>query len=164
MTREEFEDCLDSYGADLASWPVDARRAGLRLVEEDPAAARSLADARRLEALLCETPEPLDEAGAIAAILAAGPGRTAPSPVPSPVPSPAPSGVGWRALAGTVRSTLQRALLVRPMGLAAVCLALGIIVTLSLPDALPPLLGRDRAVEQPGLAPAVEFSAYVLLH
>ena len=52
MNIAEFQDRLDSDGADLAAWPEAQRRSAEHLVAADPSARARLSAARRLDALL----------------------------------------------------------------------------------------------------------------
>ncbi|HHN73542.1 MAG TPA: hypothetical protein ENK13_05580 [Thermopetrobacter sp.] len=65
MTREELRKLLDIHGADPDRWPAERRAAMAALCARDPQAARMLAEARALDALLTEAvPAPLaSEAG-----------------------------------------------------------------------------------------------------
>jgi anti-sigma factor RsiW len=77
MTRQEFDDGLARYGADFSRWPAALRDAAERLVAEDAAAARELAEARRLDALLAETMRPVTVDPALAARIVGGVGGRA---------------------------------------------------------------------------------------
>jgi hypothetical protein len=64
MTYEQFEATVSRYGGDLDAWPAAARAEAQALVATDPAAARLLAEAGRLDAALAALarPRPLDAA------------------------------------------------------------------------------------------------------
>jgi hypothetical protein len=82
MNREEFEDALAAHGADLARWPAGLAERGRALAARDPEAARRLAQAARLDALLAEAmrPAPVDAAlvGRIIAGVQGGHGSATP--------------------------------------------------------------------------------------
>ena len=48
---EDFQDSVDRWGADLATWPEPQRAAALTLLDQSPAARAVLAEARRLRDL-----------------------------------------------------------------------------------------------------------------
>lgn len=77
MTRQDFDDGLLRYGADFSRWPAALRDAAERLVAEDEAAVRKLAEARRLDALLAETMRPVTVDPALAARILGGVGGRA---------------------------------------------------------------------------------------
>jgi anti-sigma-K factor RskA len=52
MSREQFQDFLDSHGADAARWPESERAKAERLIDSDVEARAMLDAARRLDALL----------------------------------------------------------------------------------------------------------------
>jgi hypothetical protein len=64
MTVEDFGTTLDRLGSDLSRWPEALRHAAETLVARDAAAAKRLAEARRLHELLgaALTPAPVDAA------------------------------------------------------------------------------------------------------
>ncbi len=59
MTYDEFEQALDRYGGNLERWPAAARAGARALADKDASAARLLAQAERLDALLAETARPV---------------------------------------------------------------------------------------------------------
>ena len=56
MTLEQFQDLLDTYGAEPARWPRERRELARALASEEPRAAQLLAECRALEAQLDELP------------------------------------------------------------------------------------------------------------
>jgi hypothetical protein len=71
MTHEQFEQALDRYGGDLGRWPAAMRAEAKALADKDAAAARMLAEAARLDALLSEVVGPTSvDSAAIGAIIA----------------------------------------------------------------------------------------------
>jgi hypothetical protein len=52
MSREQFQDLLDGYGADPTHWPESERAKAERLIDSDAEARAMLAAGRRLDALL----------------------------------------------------------------------------------------------------------------
>ena len=64
LSLAAFRDLIDRHGAATARWPAEVRPAAEALASTDPAAARLLDEARRLERLVAEAtePSPLDAA------------------------------------------------------------------------------------------------------
>jgi hypothetical protein len=56
LSLDEFGTTLDTFGADLARWPLPKRTAAEALLAENAAARRALADARVFDALLDRAP------------------------------------------------------------------------------------------------------------
>jgi hypothetical protein len=52
MTRDRFQDLLDSRGSDLATWPDADRIAADHLMASDPGAAKAFEEARNLDRLI----------------------------------------------------------------------------------------------------------------
>lgn len=77
MKRARLIDILDAYGADPARWPDVEREAAQALLARSAEAARAVAEARRLDALLDRAPPiTLDlDATALAAAASAAPQR-----------------------------------------------------------------------------------------
>lgn len=115
MTIDEFNRCLDVYGADLERWPADQRDAA-HGVMATPAGRSALQAARSFEALLENSLPPPPEMGLKARVL----GRLAETRLP-----PAAS-AGWPAWLTPVRW--------RPLAAAAVApLALGFVLGFAWP-------------------------------
>lgn len=74
MDRTRATEIIAAYGADAARWPADERGPLRELVAGDPALRRAVAEAAKLDAMLCEwaTDGPADDAArAVAAADAA---------------------------------------------------------------------------------------------
>jgi hypothetical protein len=72
MTREELDEALLRFGADLERWPVETAQAARRLIAGDPEAAKLLTDYAAFEETLTQAVKPpLFGAGEIGAVLAA---------------------------------------------------------------------------------------------
>lgn len=65
MNREEFLDLLDTYGSDLACWPVRSRLPAQALLQQDPEAAFQWRALHTAEAFLHEAPPPPLPRGAL---------------------------------------------------------------------------------------------------
>jgi len=65
MTREEFTDLLDLYGADLSRWPQDRLKAALALTEKDPQVRAQFDDMLALEQDLRLHPAPQADLAAL---------------------------------------------------------------------------------------------------
>jgi hypothetical protein len=88
MTVEDFGTALDRLGSDLARWPEALRHEAEALVARDAAAARRLAEARRVHDLLgaALAPAPVDAAQVgriLARVRSDGPGAEQPLKVGS---------------------------------------------------------------------------------
>jgi hypothetical protein len=59
MTREQFEQALGRYGGDFARWPDALRASAERLAATDKYAAALLSAARKLDATLSESMQPI---------------------------------------------------------------------------------------------------------
>ncbi|WP_147252110.1 hypothetical protein [Thalassospira profundimaris] len=71
MTIERFEELLDQYGWDLASWPEALRRDANVLIAQDAQAAELLRSLRSVEDFLADDPLPMGKHKAIDDIFAA---------------------------------------------------------------------------------------------
>ncbi|MBI3517071.1 MAG: hypothetical protein HY060_23820 [Proteobacteria bacterium] len=74
MTLKRFKQLLDTYGADLARWPVEERRAARALVAADPRARQARDETAELDAFLDRyAPEPASAARVVAGLRALPP-------------------------------------------------------------------------------------------
>lgn len=81
MDKARFEALAEAYGGDVTRWPEAERDAALRLLDEQPAMARTvLAAAMRLDTVLDAHRAPLAGAALRQRILAAAPGVRRPAP------------------------------------------------------------------------------------
>jgi len=72
MTREEFTDLLDLYGADLSRWPQDRLKSALALTEKDAEARAQFDSALALEQDLRQHPAPQTDLAALENRIMAG--------------------------------------------------------------------------------------------
>jgi len=79
MALDRLRAIVDAYGADPARWPPAERAAGEALLADSAAAQALVAEAADLDATLDAVPAPQPTAALRTAILAAAPGRAAPS-------------------------------------------------------------------------------------
>lgn len=71
LSLQDFEDLLDRWGDDVASWPQPARLDAQALMAQDPRAVTLLAEVRRMRELLATPPAPRARPELAARILAA---------------------------------------------------------------------------------------------
>jgi len=134
LPRAALTALLDRYGGDPASWPEAERAAALARIACDPEAARDVAAARRLDAVLGERAAPAVPSAELRARLAAIPGDEARRRAPARSPARA-GGRGRRTAAGWRTAGRPAAV---AAGLAA-SLLLGLVVGLA--TAPPPAAG-----------------------
>ena len=118
LSLQDFEDFLDRWGDDVASWPQPARRDAQALLAHDPRAGTLLAEARRIRELLAAQPAPRARPELAARILAAAAASPhSPPQIAEPDPSRLVGLVLW----------LPRFWL-RPVLVLPLCFALGLLV------------------------------------
>ena len=136
MDLTRFTDHLQTYGADLARWPEDHRRAAQTLLDHSPAAREARDAAQRLERLFLEDRPIVSDARRHAITSAAiRQIRTAPAPVER----------SWRWLISPF-----------PGAAFATMLAMGIFVGLALP---PEVGGQSQPQSQLGLNSLIDYPA-----
>jgi hypothetical protein len=108
MTRQDFQDLLDVYGADRTRWPLSARASAAAVLTADKAAVRMLSEAAALDAVLARgmanSAPSADATAALAARIVAAAG-TAPRTVASSDKVPASPRLGYAVLSRRARPT-----------------------------------------------------------